>query len=783
MSQGRRSLRPLPAESTAQDPNDDGSSRKITHRSLTSFHHHLSPRSAPALTANPTDKDSLGQTLARAMNTLDHNRDGHWYAMCDGTVPKCPQNTDPQTSGRLPTAKTKLFFNHVQTPSSSSSSPSPPASSTRRFYPVPPISTHTSSYFSYLDHPSAMTGPIRTKDAVDSRSPSASGSNTAATTMGHPSTSAKPYKGKNPPRPLNAWIIYRREKLQEILKDPENKRLPQSELSKKISALWKAETDDSRARFEYEANLSKAQHQKDYPDYQFRPMKRADKQKERIEKKKEADRERAERKMAKIGKRASSTNASTAATPLEGGQQFEGPSSSHLPSAPSTSSAQHQQVHSFMVQRYGVCGPSPPLSQAPSPYGSPEIEGFSLDEPEEVALHESTGYDASRVASGSTAEAGTSRHPSASHEHSIPVAQPRPSVPIRPPTTTGWNGGAPQQGMEVTTNASTQHAAGGSVLVAQAGQTFVNDSQPQNAIYNPLGVQRRDVLQQWISDANPAVHGGYEYSEVPEEDASAYAYVENASIPNIFTLQMDSAALNEMPPGEIRVSPSNPYASVPSNQQPPLPSRASDNVFDLDLNQIATVDLQAFSNFFANYTAQEGLLKDDLLGREGGVEVTGVANDVSANLGFDDGFNFQLGFDPNVPIPGLSNDEFLGGPAPEMPHSQFFSDVQYDFGDGSGLVNNLFGQHDVQADLSNLVNEAPDPNRGAIMPQAQILPTPPDTESSPRSAGSTDARGNQASPVDARPRSYMPPPGAMNTTMRRAAGTWRPPANLTNDEE
>ncbi len=150
-----------------------------------------------------------------------------------------------------------------------------------------------------------------------------------------------------------------------------------AELSKKISVMWKTETAESRGKFEHLANLSKTQHQLDFPDYQFRPQKRADKEKERAEKKKEKDRERAEQRLAKLNKRVQSSSSTSAPTPhsiVDGHSSTPAPSTSQLPPAASTSSTQLQNVHSHMVDRYGVCGPSPPLSQAPSPYGSPAME-------------------------------------------------------------------------------------------------------------------------------------------------------------------------------------------------------------------------------------------------------------------------------------------------------------------------------------------------------------------------------------------------------------------------
>lgn len=238
-----------------------------------------------------------------------------------------------------------------------------------------------------------------------------------------------------------------------------------------------------------------------------------------------------------------------------------------------------------------------------------------------------------------------------------------------------------------------------------------------------------------------------------------------------------------MPPGEILVSPTNPYGSLSSDLQPTsTTSNASESLLGTHSSLFNDLDMSSYSNFFTVFTGQEGLLKEDLLRGEGGQGMAGVANGVPANFNFDGGFDFQLGFDPNVPLPGLSNEDLLG-PAPELPHSQFISDGQYDFGDGSGFVNNLLGLQQDQAGPSSTSNEAHVLDRSAFVPQSQLLPTPPETESSPKSAGSTDARQNQTSPVDVRPRSYMPPPGASNTSMRRAAGTWRPPANMLNDEE
>lgn len=88
-----------------------------------------------------------------------------------------------------------------------------------------------------------------------------------------------------PPRPPNAWILYRSDKLKEIEPPaPGESRRTQADMSKLLSEMWKQETPEVRARYEQLSKVKKAEHQEKYPDYQFRPMKREDKEQLRIEK-------------------------------------------------------------------------------------------------------------------------------------------------------------------------------------------------------------------------------------------------------------------------------------------------------------------------------------------------------------------------------------------------------------------------------------------------------------------------------------------------------------------
>lgn len=169
---------------------------------------------------------------------------------------------------------------------------------------------------------------------------------------------------RQPPRPLNAWILYRRAKLKELLQeDPELKRLPQSELSKKISRFWKEEPDIIRQQYEFEANVHKSEHQQNFPDYQFKPQKRSDKERDREERRVLKERERAEhRRMRSIAAPATRQPSVT-------------PSADPTPSSPKppamTDTRTPAEMQAYQVMRYGNDGPSPPVSEAPSPFGSP----------------------------------------------------------------------------------------------------------------------------------------------------------------------------------------------------------------------------------------------------------------------------------------------------------------------------------------------------------------------------------------------------------------------------
>jgi hypothetical protein len=81
---------------------------------------------------------------------------------------------------------------------------------------------------------------------------------------------------QQPPRPPNAWILYRSDKLQQLPPPALGQPKPtQAEVSKIISAQWKTESDEVRAIYDERAQAAKLEHSRLYPNYRFTPMKRA----------------------------------------------------------------------------------------------------------------------------------------------------------------------------------------------------------------------------------------------------------------------------------------------------------------------------------------------------------------------------------------------------------------------------------------------------------------------------------------------------------------------------
>lgn len=104
--------------------------------------------------------------------------------------------------------------------------------------------------------------------------------------------------GAQPPRPPNAWILYRSDKLQELPPPPVGQsKLTQAQVSKIIAAEWKKEPEEVRNFYEQRAEKAKAEHARLYPNYRFAPMKKVDRDRIREERRQAKELERVGRRV------------------------------------------------------------------------------------------------------------------------------------------------------------------------------------------------------------------------------------------------------------------------------------------------------------------------------------------------------------------------------------------------------------------------------------------------------------------------------------------------------
>jgi len=87
-------------------------------------------------------------------------------------------------------------------------------------------------------------------------------------------------KIKKPPRPPNAFILYRRAKQPGIV--ARHQGITNNEVSKEIGRMWHEEPAEVRQKFQKMADAAKQEHMKKYPEYRYRPR-RPQERKRRIQ--------------------------------------------------------------------------------------------------------------------------------------------------------------------------------------------------------------------------------------------------------------------------------------------------------------------------------------------------------------------------------------------------------------------------------------------------------------------------------------------------------------------
>ncbi|CAI2165120.1 18350_t:CDS:2 [Funneliformis geosporum] len=94
------------------------------------------------------------------------------------------------------------------------------------------------------------------------------------------SSSNSKTKVKKPPRPPNAFILYRRAKQPGIV--ARHQGITNNEVSKEIGRMWHEEPAEIRQKFQKMADAAKQEHMKKYPEYRYRPR-RPQERKRRIQ--------------------------------------------------------------------------------------------------------------------------------------------------------------------------------------------------------------------------------------------------------------------------------------------------------------------------------------------------------------------------------------------------------------------------------------------------------------------------------------------------------------------
>ncbi|GAA6008929.1 HMG-box domain-containing protein [Rhodotorula paludigena] len=78
-------------------------------------------------------------------------------------------------------------------------------------------------------------------------------------------------RSDRPPRPMNAWLLFRTSQLRQMQHDQPDMRKSQGELSKIISEMWRNADPDVKQGYEDLAKQHKLEHQRMYPDYRYSP--------------------------------------------------------------------------------------------------------------------------------------------------------------------------------------------------------------------------------------------------------------------------------------------------------------------------------------------------------------------------------------------------------------------------------------------------------------------------------------------------------------------------------
>ncbi|PIL34037.1 hypothetical protein GSI_03746 [Ganoderma sinense ZZ0214-1] len=248
-----------------------------------------------------------------------------------------------------------------------------------------------------------------------------------------PDDDSKPDRNRIP-RPPNAWILYRGDRLGEwkAARSPNDPPVKQADISRLIGKRWREEDDAIKLQYEKRAAIAKADHKKRYPDYKYNPVSREVKEKIRAEEKEAKKRAREEAKAARnapprpsLGR---SREPSYHSPPSGSNVKLENMDSPSADQADAETDAGDEPRVVDPIDR--GCGPSPPIDYDPqSPSSSSISSSSAYSSSSLVSAHSSPLPTPSQLSPAPFDASQTWQPPAPSPLSSSPTQPPPPAYP------------------------------------------------------------------------------------------------------------------------------------------------------------------------------------------------------------------------------------------------------------------------------------------------------------------------------------------------------------------
>lgn len=582
--------------------------------------------------------------------------------------------------------------------------------SIHREFHHPNLKLYTLYYALHPLHP--MTGPIRSKGKGRA-------SDDEEEVRHHPQP--------QPPRPPNAWILYRSDKIKVLPPaEPGQRSRAQADVSKLISDMWRNESDAVKLEYERLADAKKAEHQRLYPDYRFQPMKKEEK--ERLREEKRQLKERAREKKKTRGRANAVAGPSQVQHEAVAQQQIHEPKPQQaLPTVayappyvlpgvmPVQNVPSHAPRHHYTYldpeMQFGLVGPSPPLSAASSPNPSSASESSALSDDVQLLVD---GLPSVRVSPVPVAQRRPSQQTYGALS-SFPQSFPHPqqsygmeSMPVQEPQATYAQWQAPQASWQTLQEHSLPQPSG-----SGAAQQPAPEWDNFDASEGTFDYQQQNFLNFDLTAAN-------NLGSMHDFARSLQAMLSSTGQNGVFNMaNINPADILAQPEGELEVE----MAPKPDAQSQELENYY--NGFDFDAALATSEEPQPAT-----------------------VNPSGTVNPadtfINTNLSVDDYTSF---FKPNPDVQA-----YMEAQQRQRQPSAFTRDMMQ-------FINFDAGENGSQ---------------NAAAPQVGAPPPPPPQAQSPIFTQMTNTTAVPQS-------GYVPPAGAAHSSTRRVGASWKPSFAVPDD--